>query len=133
MDVITATQWETIRHFSPQEFTAPEYMSYQLLVRLDSARQYAGIPFRINSSFRAIRNPSDPQSHFLGLAVDISCRYSHQRYVMLEALRKAGFNRIGIYPAHIHVDVHRDYPQEVIWLGDYDYITTTKGAYHETK
>jgi len=116
---MTKTQWETLRHFRAEEFVAPEYMSYQLLVKLDTAREIAGEPFVINSSFRSVREFTDPQSHFLGYAVDICAITSRQRWNIVQALLRAGFQRIGIYERHIHVDVHPDYPAPVMWLGTY--------------
>lgn len=116
---MTSTQWETLRHFRPGEFVAPEYMSYKLLVLLDSAREYAGVPFVINSSFRSVREFTDPQSHFLGYAVDIKAETSYTRWKIVTSCVRAGFERIGIYPRHVHVDVHPDYPQPVMWLGTY--------------
>mgnify|MGYP000337579942 CR=1 FL=1 len=37
---------------------------------------------------------------------------------MLDALRAVEFSRIGIYPAHIHVDIAISQP-EALWLGTY--------------
>ena len=50
-------------------------------------------------------------------AVDISCVISHDRFKMLPILLRH-FSRIGVYPAHLHVDDDPDKPQGVVWVGD---------------
>lgn len=93
--------YHCLRHFSRHEFSAPDEMDSQLLVRLEWARHEADIPFKITSSFRA----GDPGEHGKGRAVDIACTTPWQRYRILDALLSADFTRIGIYPSHIHADV----------------------------
>tara|TARA_R110000772_G_scaffold31949_1_gene78530 strand:+ start:2455 stop:2727 length:273 start_codon:yes stop_codon:yes gene_type:complete len=89
-------------------------------MRLDEARECAGIPFIINSAYRSpshplsIKNPTS--SHIKGLAVDISATSSRQRGLILDALRAVGFDRIGIAKTFIHVDMDFDKDQDVTWL-----------------
>ena len=97
-----------------------ENMNESFLMRLDEAREYAGIPFIVNSAYRSpqhpesIKNPTS--SHIKGLAVDISAKDSRTRGLILDALRAVGFNRIGIAKTFIHVDVDYDKSQNVTWV-----------------
>ena len=95
-------------------------MNESFLMRLDEAREYAGIPFIINSAYRSPTHPESikrpTSSHIKGLAVDISATSSRQRGLILEALRAVGFNRIGIANTFIHVDMDYDKDQDVTWL-----------------
>jgi len=95
-------------------------MDVDFLAKLDEAREYANIPFIINSAYRSpehslsIKNPSS--SHIKGLAVDISVKDSRTRGLILDALRAVGFNRIGISDTFIHVDSDLDKSPNVTWL-----------------
>lgn len=109
---MTSNQWDTIRHFKPSEFSDPESMSYQLLVRLDSARSLAGIPFKINSSTR-----EGSPSHSTGHAVDISALTSYKRFLIVSSLIKVGFTRIGAYTHHVHVDDAPGLFSPSFWVG----------------
>jgi hypothetical protein len=87
-------------------------MNVDFLAKLDEAREYANIPFIINSAYRSqehplsIKNPTS--SHIKGLAVDIKANDSRQRFLILDALIAVGFNRIGIAGTFIHVDLDLD-------------------------
>jgi len=101
-------------------FKEIEYnMDLDFLSKLDKAREYAGIPFVINSAYRSpehpesIKNPTS--SHIKGLAVDIKAKDSRTRYKVLEALIHVGFNRIGIADTFIHVDDDKQKSSNVIW------------------
>ena len=101
-------------------FKEIEYkMDKDFLSKLDKAREYARIPFVINSAYRSpehpesIKNPSS--SHIKGLAVDIRTTDSRTRYRVLEALIHVGFNRIGIADTFIHVDDDKDKSSNVVW------------------
>ena len=101
-------------------FKEIEYnMDLDFLAKLDKAREYANIPFVINSAYRSpthpesIKNPKS--SHIKGLAVDIKTTNSRTRYRVLEALIKVGFNRIGIAKSFIHVDDDKDKTENVVW------------------
>ena len=97
-----------------------ENMNESFLMRLDEAREYAGIPFIINSAYRSPTHPESikrpTSSHIKGLAVEISATSSRQRGLILEALRAVGFNRIGIANTFIHIDMDYDKDQDVTWL-----------------
>jgi len=92
-----------------------------LLSMLDSAREIAGVPFKINSAYRSYTHELNQgrdgkSSHVKGLAVDISATDSVNRFKILLALVESGFNRIGIHDAFIHVDIDKDKSQNVLWL-----------------
>ena len=107
--------WADLRYFQPSEFEYPEKMDDGLLLMLDSARLYAGIPFVITDDWRP-DGPGD-SAHEYGLAVDIRCHYSHDRWLLVFALKQAGFRRLGVYDAHIHADADSTKAQNVMWLG----------------
>jgi len=94
-------------------------MNVDFLAKLDEAREYANIPFIINSAYRSpehplsIKNPSS--SHIKGLAVDISAKDSIDRFLILDALLAVGFSRIGVSDTFIHVDSDIDKAQNVVW------------------
>ena len=94
-------------------------MNKDFLFVLDEAREFAGIPFVINSAYRSpehplsIKNPSS--SHIKGLAVDIKATDSVTRFKIVKALVTVGFTRIGIADTFIHVDLDLDKTQNVIW------------------
>lgn len=89
-------------------------------VKLKRAQKISGVLFQINSGYRSpehplsIKNPTS--SHIKGLAVDIAVNSSRGRFIVLQALIKIGFNRIGIGSNFIHVDDDRDKSQRVVWL-----------------
>lgn len=89
--------------------------------KLNQAREIAGVPFVLNSAFRCPEHNfdvggSDTSSHMAGVAVDIKCDQSRERYLILNALFAVGFNRIGIGKTFIHVDDDLTKPAGVVWL-----------------
>ena len=95
-------------------------MDKTFLLRLDEARERAGIPFVINSAYRTPEHNAKiggkpNSSHLRGLAVDISVTNSRQRFIVLNALLEVGFTRIGIADTFIHVDLDNEKSKEVIW------------------
>lgn len=117
--------WDEIRYFKRSEFGVgePGVQPDERLVRLlDEARAVAGVPFKITSGLRSReRNKqvggADTSAHLTGHAVDIRCPTSRHRFLMLQALLEVGFERIGVYPAHLHVDTSPSSPAAVIWTG----------------
>jgi len=114
------------RYFSNRDFQTAipscniEDMSTDLLEKLDIARYFAGVPFVINSAYRTLGWELDhardgSSSHTKGFAVDINVKESRYRYLIVKALLKAGFDRIGIHDDFIHVDIDDNKDSEVIW------------------
>jgi uncharacterized protein YcbK (DUF882 family) len=120
-----------INYFKYHEFDSPlqqgsgQLMDKGFLYTLNQARHIAGIPFEITSGFRieadierlekAGYKVSKNSSHLKGIAADIACTDSVSRYIIIDALLKAGFTRIGIAKTFIHVDNDLDKAQNCIW------------------
>jgi uncharacterized protein YcbK (DUF882 family) len=104
-----------LRHFSLSEFDSPdlpgsgERMCKNFLRKLDKARKLARTPFVINSGYRTDSHNkkvkgSKNSAHLIGKAADIACSNDAKRFLILQALLKVGFTRIGIAKTFIHVD-----------------------------
>ncbi len=97
-------------------------MSQELIDMLDKAKEIANVPFVINSGYRCKSHNKSvggslTSSHTSGLAVDIRANTSRSRFIILNALVMAGFNRIGIYKTFIHVDIDMSKDERVMWRG----------------
>jgi hypothetical protein len=96
-----------------------ENMDKDFLFVLDEAREFAGIPFVINSAYRSpnhplsVKNPTS--SHIKGLAVDIKATDNATRFKIVEGLISVGFTRIGIADTFVHVDLDFNKRQNIIW------------------
>ena len=104
-----------------KELSDLDKMDKEFLLKLDRARDLAGIPFKINSAYRTPEHNAKiggkpNSSHLKGLAVDISVTNSRQRFIILKALLDTGFNRIGIAKSFIHVDDDKSKDSQVVWL-----------------
>jgi uncharacterized protein YcbK (DUF882 family) len=115
-----------MRYFKLKEFDSPDlpgsgqYMDPYFLQLLDKARAHAQIPFRISSGYRTKEHNKkvggvDSSAHIKGLAADIVCNSSSDRYIILSALLHVGFHRIGIAEGFIHADVSTDRPGFMVW------------------
>ena len=113
------------RYFKFEEFACPccgkNETDEALIDFLDDARKEAGIPFIITSGYRCPRHNEEiggkPDSaHLKGLAADILCRTSQERFKIVQALIWVGFRRIGIGKNFVHADLDFDKPYPVIWL-----------------
>lgn len=118
-------------YFKSHEFDSPlqqgsgQLMDKDFLAMLNNARHIAQTPFVITSGFRIEQDierlekagyqVSRNSSHLKGVAADIACADSNKRYIIIDALLKAGFNRIGIAKTFIHVDNDSEKPANVIW------------------
>lgn len=105
--------WSQIEHFTSSEFTGP--MDPAFIKKLDRARGQAGVAFRITSSYRSDSDTGHGDQPCR--TVDIACTGSRERYHILNGLIHVGFDRIGIYDRHIHVDNWPEGDPEVAWLG----------------
>ena len=88
---------------------------------LSVARGKANLPFIITCGLRtpatnaALAESVSDSAHLTGHAVDLACSDSPTRFAMIKALLDAGFTRMGIYSAHLHVDNDATKPPSVIW------------------
>jgi|TARA_R110002033_G_scaffold124274_2_gene166374 zinc D-Ala-D-Ala carboxypeptidase len=115
-----------MRYFKLEEFDSPDEpgsgsnMHEEILHMLDVVRKKYGKPIKINSGYRTVdRNKKiggvKNSSHLKGLAVDISCKESKDRFILLNLLIEVGFRRIGIAKSFIHVDIDKNKSQDVAW------------------
>ena len=116
-----------MKYFNYTEFDSPDVqgsgqlMDETILQMLDEVREKFDKPIHITSGYRtAAHNEAvggtENSSHLRGLAVDISCKNSKDRFDLINCLLDVGFNRIGIAKTFIHADIDRDKVQGVIWL-----------------
>lgn len=121
------SKFKHLKYFKRSEFDSPDLknsgvlMSSTLLNMLDKARELANIPFIISSGYRtSFHNKKvggvKDSSHLKGLAVDIVCNNSSDRFLIICALLQVGFTRIGIKDNSIHCDIDFKKDNPVIWL-----------------
>lgn len=113
-------------YFEYSEFDSPDqkgsykHMDVEFLNKLAQARKIAAVGFKITSGYRSPEHNEKVggvpnSSHTLGHAVDIYAPTSRQKYIIINALLQAGFDRIGIAKNFIHVDDDPSKNEEVIW------------------
>ena len=117
-----------MEYFKPYEFKCNcncgkgyKEMNSAFLTKLDDARYYAGVPFILTSGFRCPEHNKDvggsvTSSHMKGLAVDIFCPSSSDRFEILQGLMVTGFKRIGLTSTFLHVDADEDKVQNCMWV-----------------
>ena len=103
-----------MNYFKQKEFDCKccglNNISNDLVDKLNVARYFAGIPFIINSGTRCKLHNKDvggktKSSHLAGLAADIRIRDNTEKLLIVKALLKAGFTRLGIKNNYIHCDI----------------------------
>lgn len=115
-----------LKYFSYDEFDSPDArgtgynMDAEFLKMLVTAREKAGIPFKITSGYRTEAHNKKVggvanSSHLRGYAADISAKDSPTRFKIVSALLEAGFSRVGIASSFVHVDNDPDKAKGVIW------------------
>lgn len=117
---------EKVRYFNYSEFDSPDVqgsgqlMDKTLLEMLDEVRDKFDKPIHITSGFRTPAHNEavggiETSSHLKGLAVDIACKKSTDRFDLINCLLDVGFSRIGVAKTFIHADIDFDKVQGVIW------------------
>lgn len=113
-----------LKHFSIEKDPKMAGLDIKLLSLLDNARTMADMPFIITSGKRDVYTNNEvggvkDSSHLKGLACDIECENSTQRYYILRGALVAGFRRIGLGKGHIHLDIDPEKPQNVIFIEEH--------------
>ena len=94
-------------------------MAMEFMAKLQAARSTADRAFMITSGYRCPQHPESVKrptsSHTIGRAADIATADSRSRHVVVRALLRSGFTRIGIGKDFIHVDDDPDKATHVIW------------------
>ncbi len=115
-----------LKYFNYSEFDSPDVqgsgqlMDKTLLEMLDEVRDKFDKPIHINSGFRTPAHNeavggTENSSHLKGLAVDINCKESGDRFDLINCLLDVGFSRIGVAKTFIHADIDFEKTQGVIW------------------
>jgi len=113
-------------HFDSSEFACGcgcgyDDVSPAHVEKLEMARVDANVPFHVNSGCRCISHNSkvggvDDSEHLTGEGSDIKTTGSRDRFLIINALIRAGFNRIGIAKTFIHAGSAPDKVKKVIWV-----------------
>lgn len=98
-----------------------ERMDMSFMLKLQEARNMAGVSFSIASGYRCAKHNAevggvDDSAHTAGRAADVFTPDSHARYIVLKALLGVGFKRIGVAGSFIHCDTDDTKAAEVAWL-----------------
>ena len=113
------------KYFKKSEFSCfccgANKVNNELIIKLDIAREMAGIPFIVNSGYRCEKHNeqvggSMHSAHLNGMGADIRATDSRTRWKILNALYTVGFNRIGIHKRFIHCDIDETLEQQVTFL-----------------
>lgn len=116
-----------MKYFTFEEFDDPTQpgsgheMQPIFLEQLDLAREISGVPYVINSGFRTPEHNAEVggvpgSSHLTGWAADIRTDSSNRRFLVLNGLIAAGFNRLGVGQNFIHVDCDPSKAGNAAWL-----------------
>lgn len=104
------------QYFSEKEVIG---LKPELVLLLDKARGIAGVPFKITSGLRSVEKNKEvggkeKSAHLTGEAVDIACSDAILRWKIFTALLQVGFNRLEVAKSHIHADISKTLPQNII-------------------
>ena len=116
--------WEGLKHFKKEEFECKcgcgiNNINSSLVLMLEDAREFAKVPFKINSGFRCEAHNKKSggvkdSAHTKGLAVDISTPSDSLRFAIVEAVLKVGFSRVLMYDTFVHVDMDLTNPNPIL-------------------
>jgi hypothetical protein len=97
-----------------------DFLNIQLTQKLEAVQSICESQIIITDGFRTREQEikmggTGTGAHTRGLAVDIRCRCSRDRFYILRALILYGFNRIGDEVDHIHADIDKTLDQDVLF------------------
>ena len=110
-----------LKQFNLEEDPKMAGLDNTLMMQLDNARDMAGVPFVITSGLRTPEENKEcggvaDSAHLSGLAVDIEAETDEKKLRIVYGALVAGFCRIGISNAHIHLDIDKEKQQNVLWI-----------------
>ena len=119
-----------MKYFKDSEFVRPDLLRPEMKELLDYLRALYGSPLIVSSSLRSAKKNASVggasrSSHKLapdGLysGIDLTTPANKltgaQKFRLVHIALDAGFSRIGIYEKHIHLDVEKYLPQNVLWI-----------------
>lgn len=114
-------------YFTPETDKAIRFdkVDHDSLAMLEVARGIAGVPFVITSTYRTPDesvtvggNNNDAHTEDPCSAFDIAYMDHTTRALIIYALAKAGFQRIGVNEknGHIHTDASKKLPSPAFWI-----------------
>ena len=119
------------KDFSRHEFTCKcgcgfDGVEDYLVEKLQCMRDYIRMKYRINLVFTIMsgcrcskhnRNEggTEMSDHLTGEGVDIKCKTSNHRYMIIDAALQCHVYRVGPHKSFVHIGVGRHNPQQVLW------------------
>ena len=88
-------------------------LRHELRTELEKLEGNLSFRLHINSGLRSDKH----SSHQRGLAADIRVTGGWERREVVKAALEQGFERIGVYDHHVHLDIDPDRPRPVLWSG----------------
>lgn len=128
---ILPNDWTHLKHFTPPEFSHPQFMGYEFMLWLEDLRARINIPLTITSSYRSANYNAQVGGAKDSAHVDIPCNavdigerprpddsnWNHSRWLIIKEALNMNCVRIGTYAnGSLHLD-RSEYrrPGEVIW------------------
>lgn len=102
--------WDAIKYFKKSEFSNPDKLSNELILRLDKLRELLNVPCHIHSDYRE----GDSGFHGKGLAVDVHFQgigtpgSKMRLFEIAIVARQMGFKGVGMYPYWNDPGLHLD-------------------------
>lgn len=93
----------------------PKGLHPELIKLIDSLEVVTGEAVYITSGKR---NGTGTSAHNAGLAVDVRAWTGRKRYELIQGALDVGFDRIGVYNRHIHLDIAKDRKDKTVWIGE---------------
>lgn len=109
--------WDKIRYFHETEFSQPQLLRPEMIIKLDKLRLMIGMPIIITSSCRSIDHNTkvggvkdsthivQADGFYSGIDFTVSEGIDDSNRLFLLKCIVVNFNRIGIYRNHFHLDI----------------------------